>query len=259
MKLFTRILATIIEEKIPISEEQQGFRRNISTTDAIFAVRQIIEKSIEFDKLAFMCFVDLEKAFDLVRLSDIIKILKEKEVPEDIIGAIIAMNTCTSTHIMVNGSLTREVPVSTGIRQGDSLSPLLFNLVMDTIIEEVRSAGYGFRMDKGVISIVCYADDALLVADNEDDLQRLLYRFHLTSIKYNMKISAHKTKSLVVAKNPIRCKLTINDQMIEQVMSFKYLGIEITYCQDRKTEVVHQTMKAARIAGCLRELVWNNK
>lgn len=44
LKLFTRILAHIIEEKIPLSEEQQGFKKNRSTTDAIFVARQLVEK-----------------------------------------------------------------------------------------------------------------------------------------------------------------------------------------------------------------------
>lgn len=54
MKLFTRILANEISERIPGSEKQQRFKKNRSTTDAIFIVRQIAEKAIEFGKLAFM-------------------------------------------------------------------------------------------------------------------------------------------------------------------------------------------------------------
>lgn len=94
---------------------------------------------------------------------------------------------------------------------------------MDRIIEEVRNAGHGFRTHKA-ISVFCYADDALLISESEDDLQRMIYQFYLTSARYNMAISVQKTKSLVVAKNPIRCKLAVNDQIIEQVMTFKYLG-----------------------------------
>jgi len=49
--------------KLPISEEQQEFRFNRSTVDAIFILRQMIEKSIEFNKPLFVCFVDLTKTF----------------------------------------------------------------------------------------------------------------------------------------------------------------------------------------------------
>ena len=60
-------------------EEQQGFRQNRSTTDAIFIVRQIAEKSIEFNHTAYFCFVDLTNAFDRVKLAEVIECLREKE------------------------------------------------------------------------------------------------------------------------------------------------------------------------------------
>jgi len=123
MKLFTRILANEISERIPGSEKQQRFKTNRSITDAIFIVRQIAEKAIEFGKLAFMCFVDLTKAFDRVRLSDVTNIQKEEDMPEKVIQVVEALNSNTTTQIRVNNSLTEKVPIATGIRQGDSLSP----------------------------------------------------------------------------------------------------------------------------------------
>lgn len=63
MKLFTQILGYVLTEVSEISEEQQGFQKNLSTIDAIFIVKQIAEKVLEFDKLAYLCFIDLTKAF----------------------------------------------------------------------------------------------------------------------------------------------------------------------------------------------------
>ncbi|XP_050447499.1 uncharacterized protein LOC126849579 [Cataglyphis hispanica] len=130
---------------------------------------------------------------------------------------------------------------------------------MDKIIADVRRAGCGLRTDKGELTILCYADDAVLISENKDELQKLLHQFYLTATLYNMMISVPKTKSLVIAKEPIRCKLAVNDEIIEQVMSFKYLGVEISSNQDRKKEVQGQIDKAARISGCLKEIIWRNK
>ena len=49
-----------------------------------------------------------------------------------------------------------------------------------------------------------YADDIALIADTEDDLQRLLYNFHLSCLKFNMKISINKTKVMAISKEPLR-------------------------------------------------------
>lgn len=259
MKLFTNTLKSIISNNIQLSEEQQGFRNNRSTTDAIFILRQIVEKSIEYDKPAYMCFIDLTKAFDRIRLNDVLLILNKKLVPADVIRIIKELNTQTKTRIRINNQLTEEIDVDTGIRQGDSLSPLLFNLIMDKIIQNVKNTSSGYRLGSKEIQIVCYADDAMIVAENEDNVQRLLHTFHNTAKDYNMEISIEKTKSVVISKEPRRCKLSIEGKTIEQVMSFKYLGIEISSNRNIKTEVKAQTNKAARISGCLRQLVWQNK
>lgn len=61
-----------------------------------------------------------------------------------------------------------------------------------------------------------------------------------------MEISTSKTKSLVAAKEPICCKLAMNDK-IEQIMSFRYLGLELTSRQDRKEEINDQSGKNSRL------------
>ena len=60
--------------------------------------------------------------------------------------------------------------------------------------------------------------------NTEDDLKRLLYNFHLSCLKFNMKTSIHKTKA---TKEPLLCKLEIDGRMVEQVMQFNYLGVKL--------------------------------
>ena len=80
-----KFLTKIFEEEIVytwICEEQQWFRKNRSAIVTIFTIKQITEKFIEFDKPAFMCFVDLTQAFDRVKLGDVVpKSAKEKSTP----------------------------------------------------------------------------------------------------------------------------------------------------------------------------------
>ena len=82
----SEFLTKIFAEEIAntgICEEQQGFRKNRSAINAIFTTRQITEKAIEFNKPAFMCFVDLTQAFDRVKLEDVPLLQKREE--QDII------------------------------------------------------------------------------------------------------------------------------------------------------------------------------
>lgn len=65
-------MQSIIIDHGNISEEKQVFRKNRSTIVALFIVREIVEKFIEYTKRAFMCFIDLTEAFARLRLYDIL-------------------------------------------------------------------------------------------------------------------------------------------------------------------------------------------
>jgi hypothetical protein len=58
-------------------------------------------------------------------------------------------------------------------------------------------------------NVTSYTDDTVLVADTEDDLQRLLYNLHLSCFKFNINISIHKSKSMTISKelNAVNFKL----------------------------------------------------
>ena len=72
LKLLTKIITNKING---LQDKQQDFRSGRSCTDAVFVLRQITIKSIEYNKPAYICFIDLVKAFDRVRLKDIFHLL----------------------------------------------------------------------------------------------------------------------------------------------------------------------------------------
>jgi len=173
------------------------------------------------------------KAFDRVRLSDIINILIAKKTPDIIVRAVRSLNMNNMTKVKARDTYTEEIPTPGGIRQRDSLSPFLFNRLMDTIIEEVSSLNMGYQMGQNKrISMVCYADDAAIFAEKEDDLQRQLHKFCQVSQAMNRTISIEKTKNIPFTKDPVRCKLVVQDKIIEQVSQFQYLGMDLSSYHD---------------------------
>jgi len=67
-------------------------------------------------------------------------------------------------------------------------------------------------------------------------------------------MSLRNLKCLVSSKEPTRCKLEIDQKIVEQVNEFKYLGAELTSYGNLQNEVREQTMKASRISGFLKTL-----
>ncbi|KAI4474607.1 hypothetical protein M0802_015536 [Mischocyttarus mexicanus] len=204
MKVFTKILSEVVAQT-GISEEKQGFQKNRSTTDAIFILRQIAEKAIEFNKIAFVCFVDLEKAFDNGRLTDVLKILRQRNMDPNISAIIRKLNTDNACYIKAIGDLTK---------QGD-MTLILFNVILDEIISEEKTTGRGYRIGNREIKLVAYADD-VLISEDEDNLQRIMYKFETITKKFNLNISVQKTKLLTISKEPRLCKLAVNELRVKQ-------------------------------------------
>ena len=122
----TKIISNKLSKIINLHDEQQGFRKGRSCVDAIFAFRQLCKKAYECNKSSFFCFIDIEKAFDKVQLKHVIKILEKFKIPDNLINLIQDIYSNNTIRIKTEGRLSGSIPVNQGIRQGDSLSPLIF-------------------------------------------------------------------------------------------------------------------------------------
>ena len=94
---------------------------------------------------------------------------------------------------------------------------------MDKIIANLPKE-LGYRMGNGPIHIICYAGDAVLIADSEENLQTLLLGFDQMAERLNMEIYLNKTKSLTICRNHTKCEVELKGTSIEQVPKFNYLG-----------------------------------
>ena len=89
-----------------------------------------------------------------------------------------------------------------------------------------------------ILNTILYADDQILMATSEDELQIMAYHLNRIAGKYKMTISSTKTKAMAMCGNYIqRVKIVINN-IIEQVTDFKYLGYRIAeYKSDLEDEL----------------------
>ena len=108
----------------------------ISTTDAIFIVRQLQEKYLEKKKELWMAFIDLKKAFDGVPREVIwwaLKPLRELGVEEGMISVIKSMYIGTMTAVKIGGRESGKFSVRVGVHQGSVLSPFLFIIFLEAL------------------------------------------------------------------------------------------------------------------------------
>ena len=116
-----------------LEDGQCGFCPGRSTTDQIFTLKQIFEKSWEYGKDLFACFVDFEKACDQVPRDKLWKVLQEYDVDGHLLRAIKSFYCRPEVCVRVNGKQSKPLYVGIGLRQGCVLSPLLFIACMNWI------------------------------------------------------------------------------------------------------------------------------
>jgi len=128
--------------------------------------------------------------------------------------------------IKFNDGISEPMHINKGVRQGCGLSLVLFNIYINKIIQEFKTVIKGIQLNnRKLVNTILYADSQILMATSEDDLQTMAYHLNLIARKYKMTISSTKTKSMEMWGNHIqRVKIVINDNIIEQVTDFKYLG-----------------------------------
>ena len=103
--------------------------------------------------------------------------------------------------------------------------------------------------NRKLVNTLLYADDQILMATSEDELQTMAYHLNIIARKYKMTISSTKTKSMAMCGNHIqRVKIVIND-IIEQVTDFKNLG----YCiSEYKSDLEDKLQTYDKINGAIR-------
>lgn len=183
--------------------------------------------------------------------------MKEQGYPRQLIKVV--KNLYEETKIVLNfrTEKSEEILTNKGVRQVCPMSPTLFNIYINNIIQNWKQKiDAGIKITRGkILNILLYADDVVLIQETEDDLQRSIHHLHQICQNYNIEISKEKTKVMANwGKIPIRSKIVVDDKIIEQVSSFNYLGCEISTEKDKDTEkkltrfqmicgTIHNTLK----------------
>ena len=119
--------------------EQAGFTAGRSTTEQIFAIRQIIEKSKEFNRSTYIVFIDFKAAFESVSRDSLWKILQIYGVPQELSVLVRQLYTDTRSAVRLASSLSEEFTIETGVKQGCVIAPDLFNCVIDHLMRRLLS------------------------------------------------------------------------------------------------------------------------
>ena len=177
-KLFSSVLNTRlskwIEENKILAEEQNGFRKGRSTVDQISSLTNIINTRKKKRMSTYCAFIDFKKAYDYVDRDILWHRLNNMGISGKIFNAIKALYNSVSACVRLNGLCSDWFEINVGLRQGCSLSPILFNLFLDDLACKIKAMGEGIDIGGEKVCLLLYADDMVLLSDSENGLQNML-------------------------------------------------------------------------------------
>lgn len=275
--LLTRLVDKVSEQHLP--ETQCGFRPGRSTTDMIFIVRQLQEKCIEQHMDLFAIFIDLTKAFDCINRNALWTILQKLGCPRKFSNLIRLLHQDMTGEVYASGETSEPFLISTGVKQGCVLAPVLFNLFLTQMLHhalgnctqgvyikyrpdgslfDLRRLAAKTRTQSQLVTEAMFADDCALMAHSEADLQLLATKFNEAADLFGLTVSIAKTEVMhqPAPSQPSRpMNVLMNNTSLKTVDSFKYLGSTISNDGSLDREIAQRIQKASSALGRLKKKV----
>ena len=234
-KILSACLLQRTQEQIEplIGEYQAGFRPHRSCIEQIFNLKSTL-KFRAIRNLPTICtFVDFHKAYDSIDRQSLFNILEEYNLDPKTNRLIQQTLTDTTSKIKFAGEISQPFPIKTGVRQGDGLSPLLFNIVLDKVIKEWekelektniwKPIKLGRQRDNINVTCLAFADDLAILSEDEKTAILQIVILKECAEKVGLQISFTKTE-FMTTKHIRAQSLVTKYGTIKKVDHFKYLG-----------------------------------
>lgn len=208
-----------------------GTMENLSILSTVLADSRMEKKEVHIATL------DLRKAFDSVSHGAIIDTITELGFPRKFIRYVEQLYTDSKTTLQYNSTNTM-LKVKQGVLQGDPISPLLFNAVLDRAIKQIPET-IGYRMNNTKINCVAYADDIVLVAGTKQGLQSSIDAVTSCLATFGLKTNIEKSSTLSLVPSGREKKIKVIEESqfaidgvhlraIGIIDTWKYLGVYFT-------------------------------
>jgi len=234
MKLWERIIEHRLRGVTNVTENQFGFMPGRSTMEAIFLIRQLMERYREQKKDLHMVFIDLEKAYDKVPRNIMWWALQKHKVSTKYITLIKDMYDNVVTSVRTSDGDTNDFPINIGLHQGSALSPYLFALVMDEVTRDIQG---------GIPWCMLFADDVVLVDESRTGVDQKLELWRRTLEAKGFRLSRSKTEYMKCdfsATTQEEGDVRLDGQVVPKKDTFRYLGSMLQKDGDIDEDLSHR-------------------
>ena len=231
-KIIEYIVKMFLEKYVKTSNNQFGYKKNLSTNSCSFLMTETINYYINNNSRIYALFLDASKAFDRVTHNKLFMVMISKNVCPLILRLIVKMYNLNNARVKWSGYLSPVFAMRNGVKQGGVLSPYLFSLYLEPLISKVNNCRHGCHIGEISYNILVYADDIVLLSPS------------ITALKYMINICEEYSRNFDLIFNSNKCELVIfckdkfvknskpiilmNNSILKISNSYTHLGINIT-------------------------------
>ena len=254
--LIDRIMHHVFSNDL-MNQNQYGFTPTKSTTDALMAVKEYVQQSLEDGQFLVLVSLDVQGAFDAAWWPSIMNALRTFNCPQNLYNLVRSYFNQRRASLCVNHVKT-EKDVTKGCPQGSCCGPGLWNIQYNSLLNLEYT---------NHTKVIAFADDLLVMTKGKTlleaenfanvELQKISNWSKNNKIKYN----EQKSKVLLITKRrrkiDTRLNIFLNYKLIEQVTTMKYLGIvmdekfnfnaHIQQLADRSTRLINALSRSAKL------------
>ena len=207
----------------------------------------------------YVCSLDAEKAFDCCNWFQLFKKLVDKNtISNTIIRFLIKLYLLGEATTKYKGEIAPPFRLSQGVRQGSILSPYLYNIYTEDIIDTIQEMNIGTYLP-GLIntSIIAFADDLILLSPNLKQLQLMLTECERFGLKNGLRFNDTKTQFVISGKCPIPDPtILLNGKLIAPKDELKHLGFSWSINHTKRlTLYKHQTARISELWATTSSLI----
>lgn len=207
-----------------LSSRQFGFREGLSTMEALFAVRDYVDRARDVGHYVVAVSLDIQNAFNSLPWSVVLAQLHRKGIPAYLIKIIRGYFSERSIIYKDSMGMLQKRIVLAGVPQGSVLGPLLWNIAYDWVLEVKEWAES---------TVICYADDTLVLAQGRSPkIAAMKATVFAGSVVFRikqlgLKIAAHKTEAILFGGRGAFPEVSVNVEGERVVVgsSLKHLGV----------------------------------
>ena len=174
-----------------VQHYQAGFQSGKSTTDQLFTLRQILAKGNEYNIPTHHLFIDFKAAYDTIIRNEVYVSMLELDLPTKLIRLTKATLSTVLCCVKIQNDCSEYFETRQGLRQGDVLSTLLFNVVLEIIVRRAKLQANGTVFNKQT-QILAHADDIDIIGRNQAAIRKAFLALEREANKVGLKTKQDK-------------------------------------------------------------------